>query len=514
VRPIVSEERAMPRTRRDVWNVTKEEGDWPEVLRAYERAVGTMRALDPPGATPDNPLGWRFQAAIHGIADAAGNPDTSNALWCNCQHGSWYFLPWHRMYLWAFESIVQHFLSDESWSLPYWYSIDPDDSGKAVVPPAFRDTTLDDNNLHTDERSQNANAGVAFHGAIDFTLLGETVIAALRAAHYTTPTGQETFGGGERADLSFNGGERGLLENIPHGLVHSLVGNDYDADGNLLDAGWMGSFYTAGLDPLFWLHHANVDRLWDVWLRLDPAHSNPSGDPAFFDTRFTFPAPEGGTVTWSIGDVLDTAALGYVYESLAPPSALTPPAPPDVEPVPVPEDHGGRPRGAEAAVSESMPPRVMGAADDVPLASPEPVTVQMAQSRSAADVGPPARAFLRIEGVTGTTAAALYSVYINVPEGESPEDHPELRAGLLSTFGLVETSRTDDQHDGEGLTTTFDITGLRDRLMADGRWDDARADVRFVTNTPAPPGADAADAGGRAGPTADARARRVAIVAG
>ena len=96
----------MTRTRADVWNATNAEGDWPDVLKAYEVAVGTMRDLDPT-SQPSDPMGWRFQAAIHGLADPIGGPDTSNDFWCNCQHGSWYFLPWHRMYLAAFERIVQ-----------------------------------------------------------------------------------------------------------------------------------------------------------------------------------------------------------------------------------------------------------------------------------------------------------------------------------------------------------------------------------------------------------------------
>ena len=97
----------MTRTRADVWNLTNAEGDWPDVLKAYELAVGRMRDLDPPTGKPSDPLGWRFQAAIHGLATSSGRPDTSNDLWCNCQHGSWYFLPWHRMYLAAFELIIQ-----------------------------------------------------------------------------------------------------------------------------------------------------------------------------------------------------------------------------------------------------------------------------------------------------------------------------------------------------------------------------------------------------------------------
>ncbi|MET0520527.1 MAG: tyrosinase family protein, partial [Jiangellaceae bacterium] len=97
----------MARTRVDVWNATDDEGDWPVVLQAYERAIGTMRSLDDPDEPPADPLGWRFQAAIHGLADENGDPDTGNPFWCNCQHGSWFFLPWHRMYLAAFEKIIQ-----------------------------------------------------------------------------------------------------------------------------------------------------------------------------------------------------------------------------------------------------------------------------------------------------------------------------------------------------------------------------------------------------------------------
>ena len=139
-----------------------------------------------------------------------GNPDTSNDMWCNCQHGSWFFLPWHRMYLAAFERIVQFSLEDDEWSLPYWYAIDPDDPGKAVVPPAFLDMTLADNNLQTEERSQTAKSGQPFYGSIDPELVGETVLSTLMASPFATPSGQATFGGGERSSLSFDGGERGL----------------------------------------------------------------------------------------------------------------------------------------------------------------------------------------------------------------------------------------------------------------------------------------------------------------
>lgn len=507
----------MTRTRADVWNSTRTEGDWPAVLKAYEQAVGMMRDLDPPTGRPSNPLGWRFQAAIHGLEDPNGGPDLSNDLWCNCQHGSWYFLPWHRMYLAAFERIIQHLLEDESWSLPYWYSIDPDDPGKAALPPAFLDLSLGDNNLQTEERSQTAKAGLPFYGDIDPDQVGEAVVATLRAARFSTPSGRATFAGGERSSLSFDGGERGSLENVPHGAPHSLVGNDYDEFGNLVDPGWMGSFFTAGLDPIFWLHHSNIDRLWEVWLRLDPAHANPTGDPAFFDTTFTFPDAVDGSVTWSIGEVLDTEFLGYVYESLDAPSALMPEPSPPPEPSPGPGPEGAPAATRESEMSNGMPPQVLGAASDVPLASTEPVVVEMEQPRSRRGATPDdsaaaPRAYLRVEGVTGSSAAPLYGVYVNVPEGEDPHEHPELRAGTFSTFGLVETSQTDAQHDAEGLTAVFDITSLRDRLADQGLWDDARIDVRFSTEVPRAAAGDSPQTEQAERRRPDVRARRIAVI--
>jgi hypothetical protein len=34
-------------------------------------------------------------------------PSRTDAYWSECQHGSWYFLPWHRGYLIAFEAVVR-----------------------------------------------------------------------------------------------------------------------------------------------------------------------------------------------------------------------------------------------------------------------------------------------------------------------------------------------------------------------------------------------------------------------
>jgi tyrosinase len=464
----------MTRIREDVWTVTRAEGDWPAVLDAYEKAVRILLDRDPENGKPSEPLGWRFLAAMHGIARADGiTPDTSNPLWSKCQHGSWFFLAWHRMYLRAFELAIQDALKDDEWSLPYWYAIDPTDADKSILPPAFRDSSR---KLHTTHRSAPANGGRRLP---DFA---PSLIDALDADRFSTADGISTFGGGERSTPSFNGGERGLLEGTPHGAVHRFVGDDFDSQGNTVRRGWMGSFFTAGLDPVFWLHHANIDRLWQVWLELDPANQHPAGDPAWRDTEFSFPRVGGGVHTWRVGDVLTTEAIGYKYADTTAPPGVAPP-------VALPADVG-----LGEAVPEPLPPQVIGTAQDVPLATTEAVLVPLSEP---ADLGPAlgeaedadssGRVYLRIEGVTGTAGAPVYAIHLNVPEGEPPAEHPELRAGSFSTFGLVESSRRDDVHDGSGITSVYDITHVRDELERQGRWDPGKLEVSFTPVVPVEP---------------------------
>lgn len=49
----------------------------------------------------------------------------------------------------------------------------------------------------------------------------------------------------------------GYVEAGPHGAVHFWAGISTLED--------MGVAYSAGRDPLFFGHHGNLDRLWNVW---------------------------------------------------------------------------------------------------------------------------------------------------------------------------------------------------------------------------------------------------------
>ena len=47
----------------------------------------------------------------------------------------------------------------------------------------------------------------------------------------------------------------------------------------------MADFATVGGDPIFYLHHCNLDRIWESWNRL--GNSNPT-DPKYLNRKFAF----------------------------------------------------------------------------------------------------------------------------------------------------------------------------------------------------------------------------------
>ncbi len=70
---------------------------------------------------------------------------------------------------------------------------------------------------------------------------------------------------------------------------------------------------TAARDPIFWLHHANVDRIWAEWQVNFPGRT-PS-ESLWTDWPFNFFDTQGSITTKTPGQVADTQALNYVYGS-------------------------------------------------------------------------------------------------------------------------------------------------------------------------------------------------------
>lgn len=85
-----------------------------------------------------------------------------------------------------------------------------------------------------------------------------------------------------------------------------LQGVGLDVDGMTIHAGGhlgvggdigdIGNMYSSPGDPLFYLHHANLDRLWDQWQRVEfEARVKDMGGP---DTMFAYPWDFNGEVPY------------------------------------------------------------------------------------------------------------------------------------------------------------------------------------------------------------------------
>jgi tyrosinase len=397
---------------------------------------------------PSDPMSWSYQANIHGTDD--GPP---RAAWSTCQHGSFYFLSWHRMYLHFFERILRAASGDDALALPYW------DYGRAeqrALPAMFRSPADASNVLFVAERAAAANAGAE----LPATAANDTG-ALVPINFFAEAPGASSFGGRRLAQPSHFSSFPGALEQQPHNVVHVLIGGP---------DGWMSDPNLAARDPIFWLHHANIDRLWSRWLALGGGRANPTNDAAWSNTRFTFFDENGARVEMTGGEVLDTATqLGYRYDDAA--QAGPPP-----ESMP-PSRQGASPESL--SVSErAIELRGRRARTTIPLGA--------AQHESLLESGAAERGFvLTFEGLGyDRNPGIYYEVYLGLPEGREPDPSGPHYAGNLAVFALK-------PHGGDTPTRpalSLDVTRTIRALRAEGSLAPSEISVTFVPRGMQPPG--------------------------
>jgi tyrosinase len=458
----------LARMRKNVWKLkaTDKTLDW------YERAITTMKAK--PIADPTS---WRFQGAIHEYVRqgdplaSAGDILPSSAeqkkYWNQCQHGSWFFLSWHRMYLHFFESIVGAEVvklgGPSDWGLPYWNYSDAKDANARLLPAPFRSATKADgttNALFVGTRTPDCNAGRPFADDADVAIANPLREPEFQSVNFGTGFG------GPQTSFAHSGGLVGSVELAPHGSMHMAVG------------GWMQQFFTAALDPVFWLHHANIDRLWQVWLDRDTRHVNPAASRWLTGVTFNFRDAAGKAVTMSSKQVLDTKAapLSYSYEETGDPLTLA-----------LAIIHA--PAGATMTKkAKKAPPQMVGATRSSFTLSSNVTHANFAakpkatakRAAASATAGAMRRVFLNIEKLVSDEPAPSYDVYLNVPDGQDPKNHPNLFVGRLPMFGLVESSKKSATGSGSGLHYALDITNLYAHVSALPGWDPNNLRVSFV----------------------------------
>ena len=228
-------------------------------------------------------------------------------------HGNPTFLPWHRELLRRLELDLQAI--DSSVTIPYWdWTVGP-----TPTSPPWRPDFLGGNGRATDGRVMDGPfAYDTGHWTLKFNEHPEPDLkcafgvdaAALPSAADVTACLAETPYDANPWDMSSQPSLRNRLE----GWIDAAAGQP--AGMHDLVHVWVGgtmSYMSSPNDPVFFMHHANIDRLWARWqqahsdLDYAPASGGPDsenrGDPL---------DPWGAPTT--VASVLDHRALGYRYD--------------------------------------------------------------------------------------------------------------------------------------------------------------------------------------------------------
>jgi len=272
--------------------------------------------------------------------------------WAGAAHNSPTFLPWHREYLHRFDQMIQQMSGDPSMTVPYWDWTNP-----ASTAAVFANDFMGGNG--NPKQDWAVTTGPFRKGQWKITiqdpgvlLEGQTApkpylvrnFAAFLPDPVQLPSAadvQETLDGhlydhspyNARSPLSesFRNRLEGWREpkaaecdsgwvnqnqadgspHVMHNVVHIYVGGIWKT-GNKVSEGTM-AYNTSPNDPVFFLHHANVDRIWAAWELQGGSHYKPGrGAP------YGWNAPD---TMWpwfdrTINSWFGTERNGYRYASL------------------------------------------------------------------------------------------------------------------------------------------------------------------------------------------------------
>ncbi len=255
------------------------------IVATYRDAVGIMKQM--PASEKFN---WVKLSEIHGSASVG---------YKFCPHGNWYFLPWHRAYTATYERIVRSLTKNNDFAMPFW-----DWTANPLMPEVFLSPQTPDgqtNWLFVNDPGRQRTWPPA--QPMPNNIVGQNVLNSILAATpyeifaTSRPRGQNSL---DPSWVTTRTGTQGILEATPHNNVHNNIG------------GWMPS-PSSPRDPIFFMHHSNIDRIWDLW---NVNHGNTS-ESLWKDMKFTdnFLNVDGSFWSPMVSDLFSPEELGYTYNS-------------------------------------------------------------------------------------------------------------------------------------------------------------------------------------------------------
>ena len=463
---------------------------------------------------PEHPNNWYRAAFTHFL---------------DCPHGNWWILPWHRGFTGYIEQMVRKYSKNPQFAFPYWdWTANP--QIPAIMMDPDKNNTLNPNadafigktaNFQKEFQKAINNAGYWKPGSATLAQLNNrgldtpdemwdqiTGVNPMGPAFFEQPNTRNssplldcvagpavsmktlkqamapqdfmTFGSSPAPNHSGRG-TSGVLEGYPHNKIHNNTGGIvYPSPGGVCDTknpilgkGFM-QWNLSPVDPLFFLHHSNLDRLWDAWVR---GHGEdrfkilpPAGPPYYYFEHWAaepflfFYDADGNPVTKNRSrDYIAIGDFAYDYQ----PGSGEPPA------------------GSRAALTARARPRVQRFSAEVPEAASGSKMLAVSTTPSAVRLRPGLLQAARSPAVQ----AVLAKVTVVLPphaRGQvftvlvhTGDPSRSIEAGRISLFG------THQSHAGHGAAGfTIPMGDALDALQRSGQ---LRANALLHFRVVAPP---------------------------
>jgi hypothetical protein len=238
----------------------------------------------------------------------------------------------------------------------------------------------------------------------------------------------------------------------------------------------MGAVPAAALDPIFYAHHTNIDRLYECWLRVNEPARLPS-NATHLNTQFSFIDSDGSTAVRKVSDMLRLSQLGYSYAA-----GGGCPAVPEVAVAVVAEGARMAEAASPAATSAAAPAasgRAIASTGETRLergVTRVPMSVTRSATETLAAPSAGGQVHLVIEGLKFDAApGTLYNVYVVNNAGAREQ------VGVINFFTFTAPrGAAHADHTGSAARVEFDATAAAQRL---GLAADAQPSLVFEPTT-------------------------------
>ncbi len=323
-------------------------GEKKAFVDAILAAKATPDPLDPSHSYYDRFVLWHKRAFSCSLGwNQQGN-------WAGAAHNTPTFLPWHRQFLAEFEQMLRDISGDPTMTVPYW-DWTSDASTRAVFSEDFMGgdgnpaqgyavTTgpfakgkwtlniLDPVSVQRNQYGTQETHIVRHFGTFAGMRIYRPTVGDVSEATAVARYDHSTYDANSPIGYSFRNMLEGWRDALPatchkgwmvqnqttgsahalHNMVHIWVAGVWTDTGGVGRTGTMG-FNTSPNDPVFFLHHANIDRIFAAWEKKHLSTYRPlDGAPFGWNATDTMWPWHDRTINSWFGTVRN----GYRYEAL------------------------------------------------------------------------------------------------------------------------------------------------------------------------------------------------------